>query len=274
MMRKLYTFLLTLGLMTTQLTAQVLIGTSESEAHPHALMQIVGNGKGLLLPVVDDYTQLPNYDAVNDNYQPNASDDGLLIYSKEEKDVMRFDGEKWESASRRSLLGSRNISLLSSNKENVTLVSVLGITAYKSLTFNIDNDLQNYKINNLGLTLSEADGSITFPKDGLYRVSVSVKSSTGGGLSVGNLASVLGLEVLLDGNWYQIATNEYLFAGLLVSAQKANSTNAFKVVKQFDAGTKIRFRVGLKADTGISVGTGVTFVMDDLDTFVYIEKLD
>lgn len=51
MMRKLYTFLLTLGLMTTQLTAQVLIGTSESEAHPHALMQIVGNGKGLLLHV-------------------------------------------------------------------------------------------------------------------------------------------------------------------------------------------------------------------------------
>lgn len=46
------------------------------------------------------------------------------------------------------------------------------------------------------------------------------------------------------------------------------------MVKQFDAGTKIRFRVGLKADTGLAVGAGVTFVMNDADTFIYIEKLD
>ncbi|MDK7674201.1 hypothetical protein QP547_00035 [Weeksella virosa] len=46
------------------------------------------------------------------------------------------------------------------------------------------------------------------------------------------------------------------------------------MVKQFGAGTKIRFRVGLKADTGLAVGAGVTFVMNDPDTFIYIEKLD
>ncbi|OFM82636.1 hypothetical protein [Weeksella sp. HMSC059D05] len=276
MMRNIYTFLMLLmvGLTQTTVNAQVVIGGDTDNPHPHALLQIQSDGRGVIMPSVEQRNQLPNVDPVTGDYIVNPNDDGLVMYSKEEKDIMRFDGEKWESASKRSLRGSKNISLLSSDKEDVTLVSVLGITAYKTLIFNVDNDLQNYKINNLGLVLSEEDGSITFPNEGIYRVSVSVKSSTGGGLSVGNLASILNLEVLVDEDWLTLGANDYLFAGLLVSAQKRDSTNSFNMVKQFDAGTKIRFRVGLKADTGLAVGAGVTFVMNDPDTFIYIEKLD
>lgn len=261
----------------TLVNAQVVISNGVNDPHSHALLQIVGDGKGLILPVVDDYTQLPNYDEENDTFLPNTEDKGLLVYSKEEKDIIHFDGEKWEVLSKKSLLSSRYVSILSSNKEDIVIVNALGITKYKTLEFNVKKDESKFSFNNLDLELGP-EGEIIFKEDGIYRINVSVKGKATGGLSVGNTATVLALRANFFGNnedkWENLQQHEYLMDGLVITVGKRDMVNSFTIDKSFKANDKIRLDLGLKPDTGLTVGVGATYIPSDPDTFIYIEKLD
>lgn len=274
-MRKIHTFIMVLivGLTQTTVNAQLIIGGDTDNPHPHALLQIESDGRGFILPSVEQRNQLPNVDPITGDHVANPNDDGVVIYSKEDKDLVRFDGNKWENASRKTLLGSRNISILSSNQEDITAVNIIGITSYKTLNFNIDNDLSKYSVNNLNLILGP-EGEIIFPKEGIYRLSVSVKGKSSGGLSVGNTATVLALRGNFGNDWVDLQQHEYLMGGLLVSAGKRDMVNSFTIDRRFKANDKIRLQLGIKADTGLAVGVGATFVPSDPDTFIYIEKLD
>jgi protein involved in polysaccharide export with SLBB domain len=77
----------------------------------------------------------------------------------------------------------------------VSVANVLGITGRPTLPFNILNDFDRNNINNLGVTVN-ANGEITIPADGFYRINPSVKTSSAGGLSVGNAATIISLQAL------------------------------------------------------------------------------
>jgi hypothetical protein len=258
--------------------AQVKIGNNPETVHPRAVLQVESSTKGIMLPVVENHTELPNYNAAHpDLYENKPEDNGLVFYNKEIRDVVKYDGYRWIAATERSIKNYKNLSILGSDAPNQSVANVLGITARPTLQFNILNDIDRNNVNNLGLTVN-ANGEITIPADGFYRINPSVKTSSAGGLSVGNAATIISLQALYanaagDG-WQKIHENSFLLSGLLVTAGSANSVNSFSTTKYLHAGDQIRLRGGIQADTGLNVGTGVNFKMNDKDTFLYIEKLN
>ncbi len=258
--------------------AQVKIGNNPETVHPRAVLQVESSTKGIMLPVVENHTELPNYNATHpDLYENRPQDNGLVFYNKEIKDVVKYDGYRWITATERSIKNYKNLSILGSDAPDQSVANVLGITARPTLQFNILNDIDRNNVNNLGLTVN-ANGEITIPADGFYRINPSVKTSSAGGLSVGNAATIISLQALYAnaaGNgWQKIHENSFLLSGLLVTAGSANSVNSFSTTKYLHAGDQIRLRGGIQADTGLNVGTGVNFKMNDKDTFLYIEKLN
>ncbi|WP_160137129.1 hypothetical protein [Chryseobacterium sp. c4a] len=258
--------------------AQVKMGKRPEIIHPRAALQVEHTTKGIMLPVVDNHTQLPNYNAAqSDLYDNKPEDNGLVFYNKEIKDVVKYDGYRWISATERSIKNYKNVSILGSNASDVSVANVLGITGRPTLLFNILNDFDRNNVNNLGVTVN-ANGEITIPADGFYRINPSIKSSSAGGLSVGNAATIISLQALYANatgeGWQKIHENSFLLYGLLVTAGSANSVNNFSTTKYLHAGDQIRLRAGIQADTGLNVGAGVNFKMNDKDTFIYIEKLN
>ncbi len=257
--------------------AQVKIGDNPDIVHPRAVFQIEKSTKGIILPTVENITELPNYSISQpDLYVNNPTDNGLLIYNKDTKEVLKYDGYKWISATERSIKNYKNLSILGSDNADVTVANVLGITSRPVLPFNILNNIDKNIINNLGLTI--AGGEITIQSNGFYRINPSIKTSSAGGLSVGNAATIISLQALYAGatseGWQKIHENSFLLYGLVVTAGNSNSINSFSTIKYFNAGDKIRIKAGIQADSGLNLGTGVTFKMNDKDTFIYIEKLD
>ncbi|MGU3374300.1 hypothetical protein [Chryseobacterium sp. M5A1_1a] len=258
--------------------AQLKIGNRPAAVHPRAALQVEHNTKGIMLPVVENHTELPNYNPAHpDLYENNPKDNGMVFYSKEIKDVVKYDGYKWIAATERSIKNYKNLSILGSSSSDQIVANVLGITGRPTLQFNILNDFDRNTINNLGLTVN-ANGEITIPTNGFYRINPSVKTSSAGGLSVGNAATVVSLQALYTSavgeGWQKIHENSFLLYGLLITAGSSNSINSFSTTKYLHAGDQIRLRAGIQADTGLNVGTGVTFKMSDKDTFLYIEKLN
>lgn len=258
--------------------AQVKIGHRPETVHPRAALQVEHNTKGIMLPVVENHTELPNYNAAHpDLYENNPTDNGLIFYSKEIKDAVKYDGYRWIAATERSIKNYKNLSILGSSSSDQTVANVLGITGRPTLPFNILNDFDRNNINNLGLTVN-ANGEITIPASGFYRINPSVKTSSAGGLSVGNAATIVSLQALyinaVGEGWQKIHENSFLLYGLLVTGGSSNSINSFSTTKYLHAGDQIRLRAGIQADTGLNVGTGFTFKMSDKDTYLYIEKLN
>ncbi|MGG1924574.1 MULTISPECIES: hypothetical protein [Chryseobacterium] len=258
--------------------AQVKMGDNPEKIHTRAQLQVESKTKGIILPVVENHTELPNYNASHpDLYENNPSDNGLVFYNKEIKDVVKYDGYRWLAVTERSIKNYKNLSILGSNAADLTVANVLGITGRPTLQFNILNDADRNNINNLGLTVN-SNGEITIPSDGFYRINPSVKTSSAGGLSVGNAATIVSLQALyvnaLADGWQKIHENSFLLYGLVVTAGSSNSVNSFSTTKYLHAGDQIRLRGGIQADTGLNLGTGVNFKMNDKDTYIYIEKLN
>ncbi|MCW3160486.1 hypothetical protein [Chryseobacterium oryctis] len=258
--------------------AQVKIGDNPETIHPRAILHLESPTKGFILPQVENSTELPHYNILQpDLYDNVAEDNGLIFYNKQTKEVVKYDGYRWVSATEKSIKNYKNVSIIGSNAADQVVANLLGITGRPTLKFNILNDIERNNINNLGVTIN-AEGEITIPSDGYYRINPSIKTSSAGGLSVGNAATIVSLQALYVGataeGWQKIHENSFLLYGLVVTAGNANSVNSFSIIKYLHAGDQIRLRGGIQADTGVNLGTGVTFKMSDKDTFLYIEKLN
>jgi protein involved in polysaccharide export with SLBB domain len=120
----------------------------------------------------------------------------LLFYSKEIKDVVKYDGYKWIAATEKSIKNYKNLAILGSNTADQSVANVLGITGRPTLQFNVLNDIDRNIVNNLGVTVN-ANGEITIPSDGFYRINPSVKTSSAGGLSVGNAATIISRRLFM-----------------------------------------------------------------------------
>lgn len=59
-------------------SAQVKMGNNPETVHPRAVLQVEHNTKGIMLPVVENHTELPNYNAAHpDLYENKPEDNGL-----------------------------------------------------------------------------------------------------------------------------------------------------------------------------------------------------
>ncbi|WP_322971523.1 hypothetical protein [Faecalibacter sp. LW9] len=246
--------------------------------HPKALLQVDSNTKGIILPSVKDETELPHYDLTQpDNYTNVEIDNGLLLYNKTTKEIMKYDGYRWLSSNEKSIRNYRNLTILGSNAENEVVASVLGITGRPIIKYTVSHNPDRNIINNLGLTV-DPNGEITIIKDGYYKINPSLKSTGAGGLAVGNVSIILSLQALYAGaindGWQKINENSYLLDGLVITVGNFGTVNSFNVTKYLRSGDKIRVKAGITAGSGISLGAGVTFVPSDIDSYLYIEKLD
>lgn len=247
-------------------------------AHQKTLLQVDSNTKGIILPSVKDETELPHYDLTQpDNYTNVEIDNGLLLYNKATKEIMKYDGYRWLSSNEKSIRNYRNLTILGSNAKNEVVASVLGITGRPIIKYTVSHNPDRNIINNLGLTV-DSNGEVTIIKDGYYKINPSLKSTGSGGLAVGNISIILSLQALYAGaigdGWQKINENSYLLDGLVITVGNFGTVNSFNVTKYLRSGDKIRVKAGITAGSGISLGAGVTFVPSDIDSYLYIEKID
>ena len=114
--------------------AQVKIGNRPETIHQRAALQVEHNAKGIMLPIVENHTELPNYNAAYpDLYENKPEDNGLIFYNKEIKDVVKYDGYRWIAATEKSIKNYKNVSILGSNAADVSVANVLGITGRPTL---------------------------------------------------------------------------------------------------------------------------------------------
>lgn len=257
--------------------AQVKIGF-DKEIHPHALLDVESVGKGILLPNVKEDIELPGYDESSPtSYIKNLKNQGLILYHQGRKDVLKFDGYRWISASQKSILNYKNVSLFTSDRPNEVVANVLAITSRPVLIFNKTNDIENNSINHLNLKYTN-NGEIEFIEDGYYKINPSIRIKGAGGLSVGNASTIISLQAIfgqaINNGWQKIHENSFRLDGLVITAGDTNSTNSFSIVKYFKKGDKIRIKAGIQASDGLSLGTGVTYVLNDKNTFLFIEKIN
>ncbi len=253
---------------------QVKIGSTDQPIHPRAMVA-VENNKGILLPSVNQTNQLPLYqESLNEQFSGDLTMSGMVMYNKEEKDVYRFDGYEWSSASRSSKL-TKKISRFSAKGSDVVQVIVLGITAKSApIPFSFNKSLVNKELNNLNLTID--NGTIEFKEDGLYRINPSLFFKAAGGLSVGNAQSKVYIEKYFkedgENRFWKVAMNSYTMAGLVVTVGEEGANN-FEYTSYFKAGDKIQIRFAVSS-TGLGVGVGLTQATQHPDTYLLIEKLN
>ncbi|ADX67658.1 hypothetical protein [Weeksella virosa] len=166
---------------------------NEIDIHQHAILQLDGedNGeyRGLLLPTVNEYNDLPKK-------LPSEADldmTGLLFYDKDLKIPFFYTGKKWTNDSRKTYPFDKESRFYASNNKDNTqeVVCVLvGCGHHEALKF----DQEDY--NNLGIergTASIKYGAITydFPnakftitEEGLYEIKTYIPSLTAGVLAL------------------------------------------------------------------------------------------
>lgn len=270
--------------------AQIRISEIDGEIHPKAMLQI-DSQKGMILPTAEDITKFPNYDvAESDLFQNDTDMEGMLMYNKEDKKLYIFDGDTWLPSNAKSPNADHKISLLTSNHPDITKVNILNISTLDPVPFNLfykknEEDVNEAKI--IGMDLVDSDGyaeTYEFTESGWYKINPSIMIKSGGGLTVGNIDAVVVLRASFVNDpenasnpynkWWSVMQHDFSLQGLLVSVGGGNKAMNFEYVRHFNAGDRIRFELGIRNPDGLSVGAGITYLCNNPNTFLYIEKLD
>lgn len=268
---------------------QVRISENEGEIHPKAMLQI-DSQKGMILPAAEDFTKFPNYDVTESDYFKNDPDmEGMLIFNKEDKKLYIFDGDSWLPSNAKSPNADHKISLLTSTHPDITKVSIINISTRDAVPFNRfykKNEEDVNEANIIGMDLDDNGYAETyeFTESGWYKINPSIMIKSGGGLSVGNIDAVVVLRASFVNDpenasnpynkWWSVMQHDFSLQGLLVSAGGGNKAMNFEYVRHFNAGDRIKFELGIRNPDGLTVGGGITYLCNNPNTFLYIEKLD
>ncbi|MFV0198733.1 hypothetical protein OBK01_11035 [Empedobacter falsenii] len=165
---------------------------SEIDIHQHAILQLDGedNGeyRGLLLPTVNEYNDLPK----KLPSEADAEMTGLLFYDKDLKIPFVYTGEKWVNEAKKVYTLDNESRFYASNHSSNTqeVVCFLGCGHHKGLKF----DREDY--NNLGIERGTAsikygattydfpNAKFTITKAGVYEIKIYIPSITGGVLAL------------------------------------------------------------------------------------------
>lgn len=269
---------------------QVRISENEGEIHPKAMLQI-DSQKGMILPAAEDFREFPNYDVTESDYFKNDPDmEGMLMFNKEDKKLYIFDGDSWLPSNAKSPNADHKISLLTSNHPDITKVNIINISTRDAVPFNRfykKNEEDVNEANIIGMDLVDDDGfaeTYEFTEPSWYKINPSIMIKSGGGLTVGNIDAVVVLRASFVNDpenasnpynkWWSVMQHDFSLEGLLVSVGGGNKAMNFEYVRHFNAGDRIKFELGIRNPDGLTVGAGITYLCNNPNTFLYIEKLD
>jgi hypothetical protein len=290
MKKIIYSFIL-LGIFTNGF-AQLRISDKNKEEgggniHPRAILEIDSH-KGIILPIANNLTEFPNYSPdEHDLFEDDDEMDGMLLFNKADKKLYLFDGENWIPSNAKSHRAENDISFLRSTHEDIIKINILNISTRDVVPFDQFYSIGTKVVNNANVIALDTDNdnyadSYEFVESGWYKINPSIMIKSGGGLSVGNIDAVVVLRASFVNDpdnsnydtWWAVMQHDFSLQGLLVSVGGGNKAMNFEMVREFKAGDRIKFEVGLRNPDGLTVGSGITYMCSDPNTFLYIEKLD
>ncbi|MFV0198731.1 hypothetical protein OBK01_11025 [Empedobacter falsenii] len=279
-MKNIFT-LLVLFVLATNSQAQVVVGNPAYE-NDHALLSLINpstnpnEAKGLMMPLVDDITQLPLYDAnEHDLYTDDPTMEGMVMYVKDQEIIMVYDGEKWKATLDQSDLPYTRASLNLNAPSNPKVVCVLAGCGSATTPFGLYSP--DFDVDELGIItqtgqISDQDpeedtySNFTIQEKGFYRVFVSLGMKTSG-LHVS--APILSYRA--KKNDFYLTRKEVPIVDAILIHAGANRVGTMEFVGFFDAGDKLTIQV-TGAVSLLTVADTYEVVPGD-KSFIKIEKL-
>ncbi|MFV0144147.1 hypothetical protein OBJ68_01840 [Empedobacter falsenii] len=263
------------------LFAQVVIG-NKNYSNNNAVLSIINtednkeNSKGLLLPTVESKDQLPLYNSSEvDEYLDDPTMAGMIMYQKDLKRAVLYDGEKWKPTlyedDYRSSRYSLNTRLIGTSEENYPqLACVLVACGTRNIPFavtdpNLDYDelkLKNDQINYSDDTYTNFE----FQESGMYKVLISLSVKTSGLHVTPPVISVRARK-----NDFVIARNDVALNEAILITAGANRAGTMEFVGMFRKGDKLTIQ--MTGAVSIATVADVYTVMPNSRTFLYLEKL-
>ncbi|MCW3160487.1 hypothetical protein [Chryseobacterium oryctis] len=270
-------YLLVLLFATKILFSQVIIGDHINPSS-NSIFSIVNkednstNSKGLIIPVINNESELPLYNSsIGDNFENEEAMQGMLMYQKDVKRVMYYDGNLWQPTfyeiGGRTTRASMDPATLEANYPSVTCV-LIGC-GEKDVPFGFYNSTLDS--DKLGIidpqgVINTNFSNFTFKESGLYKILISLKVKTSG---VHVSPPVISFRALKNDNI--IARNDVALNEAILVTAGANRVGTMEFMAMFEKGDKLKVQ--------ISGGISILTVADNYKivptdgTFINIEKM-
>lgn len=257
--------------------SQVIVG-SDTNPSPNSIFSIVNKednaaqAKGMMIPTVNNETELPLYDASQpDHFANDPSMQGMISYRKDIKRVVVYDGEKWKptfyESGGRTTRASMNPATPEAEFPSVTCV-LIGC-GDKDVPFGFHDTAQDG--DKLGIidpqgTVNTDFSNFTFKESGFYRILISLKVKTSG---IHVSPPTISFRALKNGN--VLARNDVPLNEAILITAGANRVGTMEFLSMFDKGDKLKVQVS----GGVSILTvaDVYKIVPTDGTFISIEKL-
>ncbi|AKK72760.1 hypothetical protein [Chryseobacterium gallinarum] len=269
----------TIGLLLTAKLAfsQVIIG-SHSTPSSHSMLTVVNKedhpdtSKGMIIPTAETESALPLYNIHQaDHFDDDPTMQGMIMYQKDIKRVVVYDGEKWKPTfyedGGRITRASMNPAMPENELPSVACI-LIGC-GQKDVPFGFYNSTSD--IDKLGIidpqgTVNNNFTNFTFRESGFYKVLISLKVKTSG-LHVS--PPTISFRALKNGN--VLARNDVSLNEAILITAGANRVGTMEFLAMFDKGDQLKVQVS----GGVSILTvaDVYKIIPTDGTFISIEKL-
>ncbi len=275
MRKKIY---ITALLLTAKMAfSQVIIG-SDTSPSPNSMLSIVNKednaagSRGMMIPTVNNETELPLYDISQpDGFGNDPGMQGMILYRKDIKRVVVYDGEKWKPTFYESGGRTTRVSMnpATPEAEFPSVACVLIGCGEKDVPFGLYDSTQDG--DKLGIidTQGAVDNNFsnfTFRESGFYRILISLKVKTSG---IHVSPPTISFRALKNGN--VLARNDVSLNEAILVTAGANRVGTMEFLSMFDKGDKLKVQVS----GGVSILTvaDVYKIVPTDGTFISIEKL-
>lgn len=275
MKQKIYTILL---LLTVKLFfSQVIVGSSLNPSS-RSIFSVVNQednserSKGMMIPTVDNEALLPLYNISQaDHFDDDSTMQGMIMYQKDIRRVVVYDGEKWKptfyESGGRTTRASMNPATAEGDYPTVGCVLIgCGEKDVPFGFFNSNLDSDKLGIINPQGTINSNFNNFTFKESGFYKILISLKVKTSG-LHVS--PPVISFRALKNGNI--LARNDVSLNEAILITAGANRVGTMEFLAMFDKGDQLKVQVS----GGVSILTvaDVYKIVPTDGTFISIEKL-
>lgn len=257
--------------------SQVIIG-SDANPSPNSMLSVVNKednaagSRGMMIPTVNNETELPLYDISQPDRFGNDPDmQGMILYRKDIKRVVVYDGEKWKPTFYESGGRTTRVSMnpATPEAEFPSVACVLIGCGEKDVPFGLYDSTRDE--DKLGIidpqgAINNDFSNFTFKESGFYRVLISLKVKTSG---IHVSPPTISFRALKNGN--VLARNDVSLNEAILVTAGANRVGTMEFLSMFDKGDKLKVQVS----GGVSILTvaDVYKIVPTDGTFISIEKL-
>jgi hypothetical protein len=257
--------------------SQVIIG-SDANPSPNSMLSVVNKedhaagSRGMMIPTVNNETELPLYHISQPDRFGNDPDmQGMILYRKDIKRVVVYDGEKWKPTFYENGGRTTRVSMnpTTPEAEFPSVACVLIGCGEKDVPFGLYNSTQDE--DKLGIidpqgAINNDFSNFTFKESGFYRVLISLKVKTSG---IHVSPPTISFRALKNGN--VLARNDVSLNEAILVTAGANRVGTMEFLSMFDKGDKLKVQVS----GGVSILTvaDVYKIVPTDGTFISIEKL-